>query len=110
MSAIFLACERITKWHKTYKAVIVNGENILLFGNQEGKAATSRVQIGNAAGSGSKNPINVIPVIKLIVKTVGDPDHFGWIPILDNDEMVRLKEWPPHLQEIQAPNGGDHNV
>jgi hypothetical protein len=29
---------------------------------------------------------------------------------LDDDEMVRLKEWPPHLEEVQVPDGGDHNV
>lgn len=95
---------------ETYKAVIVNGENVLLFGNQEAKAATSRVLEGNAADPGSKNPIHIIPVIQLIVKTFGDPDRFGGIPILDNDEVVRLKEGPPHRQEIQVPDGGDNNV
>ena len=32
------------------------------------------------------------------------------LTILDDDEVVRLKEWPPHLEEIQVPYGGDHNV
>ncbi len=29
---------------------------------------------------------------------------------LDDDQMIWLKEWPPHLQEIQRADGGNHDV
>lgn len=59
---------------RTYKAVVVNCEDILLLRHHVAKAAASRVLEGNAGGLGTQNPVDVIAVIKLVVKAIGDID------------------------------------
>lgn len=94
----------------TYKAVIINGINELLLGNQETKATTGTILEGDAIGLGTKNAVDVIAIVELIVEALRDPDHLSGISILDDDQMVWLKEWPPVLQEVQAPYGWYHYV
>lgn len=98
------------KKETTYKAIIINGENILLFGDHVAKAPTSRILKGNARGLGTQNPVNIITIVQLIVKTIRNLDGLRRITILNNDQMIRLKKGPPHLQEIKIPDGGYHNI
>lgn len=95
---------------KTYKAIVVNGEDVFLLGNQEAKAATGGILEGDAASLGTQNPVHVVAVVELVVVPVWDPDRLGGVTVLDDDEVVGLEEWPPHLQEIQVPDRGDHYV
>ncbi|KAH7528948.1 hypothetical protein FEM48_Zijuj05G0131800 [Ziziphus jujuba var. spinosa] len=46
----------------------------------------------------------------LVVKAFRDVDGLQWVTILHNDYVVLLEERPPHLQEIQVTNRGDHDV
>lgn len=94
----------------TYKAIIINGEDVLLLGHQEAKAPTSRVLEGDAASLWTQNPVDIVPIVQLVVVPIWDPDGFGGVTILDNDEVVWLQEWPPHFQEIEVPDCGDHYV
>jgi len=43
------------------------------------------------------------PVVQLIVETVWHLDDLIWITVLNYDQVVRLKERPPLLQEVQVP-------
>ena len=94
----------------TYKAIVINGEDVLLLGHQEPKASTGRVLEGDTTSLGAQNPVHIVPIVELVVEPIWDVDHLGGITILNNDEVVWLQEWPPHLQEIQVPDRGDHYV
>nr|GMD35785.1 hypothetical protein C4D60_Mb10t20400 [Ipomoea batatas] len=59
---------------RAYKAVIINGVDVLLLGNHVAKATASGILEGNAGSLGAQNPVDVIAVVELIVKPVGDPD------------------------------------
>ena len=95
---------------KTHKAVIINGEDVLLLGHHVAEAATRGVLEGDARGPWTQKLVDVIAVVELIVKARRNLDGFGGVTILNNDQMVRLKEWPPHLKKVKVPYGGDHNV
>nr|GMD37512.1 hypothetical protein C4D60_Mb10t20400 [Ipomoea batatas] len=60
---------------RAYKAVIINGIDVLLLGNHVAKATASGILEGNAGSLGAQNPVDVIAVVELIVKPVGDPDN-----------------------------------
>ena len=94
----------------TYKAVIINGEDVLLLGNEEAEAATSGVLEGDTACLGSQDPIHVVPVVELVVEPLRHPNRLRRISVLYDYQMVWLEKWPPHLQEIQVPDGGNHYV
>ena len=95
---------------KTHKAVIINGVDVLLLGHHVAKAAASRVLEGDARGPRTQKLVDVIAVVEFIVKTGRNLDGFGGVTILHNDQMVRLKEGPPHLKKVKVPYGGDDNV
>lgn len=95
---------------RTHKAIIINGEDILLFGDHIAKAAASRVLKGNAIGSRTENPIDVVAIIELIIEALRDLDDLGRVPILDDNEMVGLEEGSPHLEEVEVSDGGDDDV
>lgn len=95
---------------KTHEAIIINGEDVLLLGHHVAKAAASRVLEGNAIGAGTQNPVNVIAIIELVIEPLGDLDDLGRVAVLDDDEMVRLKEGPPHLEKVEISDGGDDDV
>nr|GLL35472.1 hypothetical protein C4D60_Mb10t20400 [Ipomoea trifida] len=59
---------------RAYKAVIINGVDVLLLGNHVAEATASGILEGNAGSLGAQNPVDVIAVVELIVKPVGDPD------------------------------------
>jgi hypothetical protein len=50
----------------------------------------------------TQNPVHVIAVVELVVKPLWDLDGLGGVIVLDDDEVVGLEEWPPHLQKIQV--------
>nr|GMC67379.1 hypothetical protein Ccrd_022478 [Ipomoea batatas] len=91
----------ITKKKQTYKAVIINGEDILLLGDHVAEATASGILKGYARGPRSENLVNVVTVIELIVETRGDFNGPGRIAVLDDDEMVGLEKRPPHFEEIE---------
>lgn len=95
---------------KTYKAVIVNGKDVFLFGDGETKAATSRVFEWNTRSLRTQNSVNIITVIKLIIEALRDFDDFRRITILYDDEMIWLEEWSPLFQEIEVPYCWNHDV
>ena len=57
-----------------YKAIIINGVDVLLLGDHVTKATTSRVFKGNARRLGTQDSVNVVPVIELVVKPCRDVD------------------------------------
>lgn len=95
---------------KTYKAIIINSKDILLLWNNETKATTSRVFEWNARSLRTQNSVNIVTVIKFIVKSFRDFDDFWRITILNNDEMIRLKELSPLFQEIEVSYRWNHDV
>jgi hypothetical protein len=50
----------------------------------------------------TQNPVHVIAVVELVVKPLWDLDGLGGVIVLDDDEVVGLEEWPPHLQKIKV--------
>ncbi|CAA6667352.1 unnamed protein product [Spirodela intermedia] len=70
----------------TYKAVVVDGVDVLLLGHHVTKAATGRVLEGDAGGLGPQDAVDIITIV------------------------VGLEEWPPHLQEVQVPDRRNHDV
>lgn len=95
---------------RTHKAIVINSKDILLLGDHVTKAATSRVLEGNARGPRTQNLINIITIIELIIETIRNLNDLRGITILNDDQMVWLKEWPPHLQKIQVPDCGYHDI
>lgn len=95
---------------KTYKAIIINSEDVLLLRNHVTKATTCRVLEWNARSPRTKKLINIIPIIKFIIKTRWNLNSFWRVTILNNDQMIRFKIWPPHFQEIKVPYSWNHNV
>lgn len=98
------------KKKKTYEAVVIDGEDVLLLGYHVSKAATSRVLEGNAGSLRTQYPVNVITIVELVIKAIWNLDRLRRITVLNDDQMVRLKERPPHLQEIKVPNRGYHYI
>lgn len=95
---------------KTYKAIIINSKDILLLGNNETKATTSRVFEWNTRSLRTQNSVNIVTVIKFIVKSFRDFDDFRRITILNNDEMIWLEELSPLFQEIEVSYRWNHDV
>ena len=67
-------CRCISKERGTYKAIIINGVDVLLLGDHVTKATTSGVFKGNARCLGTQDSINVVPVVELVVETFGNVD------------------------------------
>lgn len=102
---------KITKWKiETHKAVVINGENILLLGNHVAKASTSRVFEGDARSLGTQNLVNVVTIEEFVIEAIGDLDGSGRITILNDDQMVWFKEGPPHFKKIEASDCGYDDI
>ena len=95
---------------ETYEAIVINSEDVLLLGDHVAEATTSRVLEGNARGLGTQDSIDVVPVVELVVKPYWNVDDFRRITILNNDQMILLKERSPHLKEVEVSNRRYHNV
>lgn len=95
---------------KTYEAIVVDGENVLLLGNHVAEAAASGILEGNAAGLGPQNLVDVIAIVELVIEALGDLDRLRRISVLHNDEMIGLEKGAPHLQEIEVPYRRNHDV
>lgn len=100
---------KIKKYY-TYKAIIVDGVDVLLLGDHVTEAAAGGVLERNAGRFGTQNLVDMVAIVELVVEAFGDLDGLRWVTVLDYDQVVWLKERPPHLQEVQVPNGGDHDV
>lgn len=94
----------------THKAIIIDGEDVLLLGEQEAEAAASRVLEGNAVGLGAQNASDVVSVVEFVVEALRDLDQLRRVTVLHYYEVVRFKERSPHLQELQVPYGGDNYI
>ena len=94
----------------TYKTIIINSVNVLLLGDQETKAPAAPILKGDATGFWTQNSVDIVPIVEVIVKAIWDFNNLSRITILNYDQMVWLKKWPPHLQKIQTPNCWDHNI
>lgn len=95
---------------RTYEAIVINGEDILLLRHHVTKATTSRVLKRYTRSFRSKDSVNVVPVVELVIETFRNIDLLRWISILDNDQMIRLKKRPPHLEEIEIPDSRNNDV
>ncbi|KVH99295.1 hypothetical protein Ccrd_022478 [Cynara cardunculus var. scolymus] len=108
--------EKRSRWRQernredTYKAIIVNGEDILLLGNHITEATTSRILKGDARRFRTENSVDIITIVEFIIETFGYFDDFRRIAILYDDQMVGLEEWPPHLEEIEVSDCGNDDV
>jgi hypothetical protein len=98
------------KKKNTYKAIIVDGVDVLLLGDHVTEAAAGGVLERNAGSFATQNLFDMVAIVELVVEAFGDLDGLRWVTVLDYDQVVWLKERPPHLQEVQIPNGGDHDV
>lgn len=94
----------------TDKAIIVDGEDVLLLGEQEAEATACRVLEGNAMALGAQNAVDVVTVVEFVVEAFGDLDALRRVTVLHYYEVVRLKERSPLLQELQVPYCGDNYV
>ena len=95
---------------ETYEAIIVDCEDVLLLRHHVTEAATSRVLEGDARSFGTKDTVNVVPVVKLVIEPFRNSNGLGRISVLDDDEMVRLEKRSPHLEEIEVSDGGNDDV
>ena len=92
------------------KAIVINCEDIFLLGDHVTEATAGAVLEGDAGGLGAEDPVDIVSVVELILESLGYVDGLRWIPILHNDEVIRLKEWPPHFKKVQVPDRGYHYV
>lgn len=102
---------QIRKWsEQSYKAIVVDGVDILLLRDHVAKAPTSGILEGNAGSPRTENPIDVVPVVELVIEALGNIDGLRRIAVLNDDQMVGLEERSPHLEEIEVSDGGDDDV
>lgn len=94
----------------TYKTIVVDGVDVLLLGDHVAEASASWVLEGNARGFRTQNSINVVAVVELVIEAFWDLDDLGRVTILDDDYVIWLEERPPHLQEVQVSDRGNHYV
>ena len=94
----------------TYKAIIIDGVDVFLLGDHIAKASACTIFERDARGFGAQDLVDVIAVIKLVIKTLGHFYNLCRITILHDDQMIRLKEWAPHLEEIQVSDRWNNNV
>lgn len=94
----------------THEAIIVDCEDVLLLRHHEAEAAACAVFEGDARGLGPEDAVDIVAVEKLVVESLRDLDGLSGIAILHDDEVVRLEEWPPLLEEVEITDGGDDNV
>lgn len=87
--------------HYTHKAIVIDGIDVLLLRNHVAEASAGRVLERDTRRFGSKDPVDVVPVVKLIVEAFRNIDLLIWVSILDYDEMIRLEERPPHFEKVQ---------
>eukprot|EP00252_Welwitschia_mirabilis_P016364 TRINITY_DN360_c0_g1_i2.p2 TRINITY_DN360_c0_g1~~TRINITY_DN360_c0_g1_i2.p2 ORF type:complete len:153 (-),score=22.06 TRINITY_DN360_c0_g1_i2:107-565(-) len=107
---LFQRVDLLSRRIRGNEAVIVDGEDILLFGDHITEASAGGVLEGNAGSFGAENPVDVISVVQFVVETLGHRDFLRGISVLHNDEMVWLEKGSPHLQKIQISYCGDDNV
>jgi len=96
--------------HLANEAIVINGEDILLLRHHVPKASTSRILKRDTRSLRSEDSVNVVPVVELVVVTFRDMDLLRWISVLDDDQMVRLKKRPPHLEEIEVSDSRNHDI
>ena len=82
-SKIFTHAQGKTKQNKTntYKAIIINGEDVLFLGHQEAKASTGRAHEGGTSSLGTQNLVHIVPIVKLVVEPIRDLDDLVGITI-----------------------------
>ena len=92
------------------KAIIINCEDIFLLGDHVAEATTGAVLEGDTGGLGAEDPVDIVSVIELVIESLGHFDGLQWISILHNDEVIGLKESPPHFKKIQVLDSGYHYI
>lgn len=117
-----------------HKAVVVDGVDVALLTDQEPEAAAGGIFKADAPGLLAQDPLDVIPeqpaqhercvvtpcaywdwfwhapVVQLVVEAFWDLDHLGWVPVLNDNEVVWLEKGPPLLQKVQVADSWDDNV
>lgn len=94
----------------THKAVVIDGVDVLLLGDEEAEApARSRFE-GDALGLLPQNAINIAPCVEFVRVALGHADGFVGVAVFNDDEVALPKKGPPLLQEVAVADGGDHNV
>ena len=94
----------------TYEAIVVDGVDVLLLGDHEPKASACTILEGNAGSLGAQDPVDVIAIVKLVVKARRDLDSLGWVTILNDDQVIWLEERPPLLKEVEVTDGRNDDV
>ena len=95
---------------RIYPAIVINGEDVSLLGHHESKAPACTILERDAWGLGSQNSVDIVTVVQLVIVAFWNLDDLGRITILYDNQMVGAQVWPPLLQEIEVPDGRDHNV
>lgn len=65
---------------------------------------------GDGPGLITADALNVVPVVELVAESLRDQHLPCRISILDDDQVVRLEEGAPLLEEVEVADSGDHNV
>ena len=108
------ALRRSSNVHKinkeTHEAVVVDCVDVLLLGDHVAEAAARGVLEGDARRPGAEDLVDVVAVVELVVEALGDADGLAGVAVLHDDEVVRLEEGPPHLQEVQVADRRDDDV
>jgi len=95
---------------ETHEAVVVDCVDVLLLGDHVAEAAARGVLEGDARRPGAEDLVDVVAVVELVVEPLGHLDRLGRVAVLHDDEVVRLEEGPPHLQEVQVADRRDDDV
>jgi hypothetical protein len=93
-----------------YKAVVVDGVDVLLLGDEEAEAAAGGGLERNALGLLPQDSLNVAPRVQLVRVPLRHPDGLVGVAVFDDDQVALPKEGAPLLQEVAVADGGDHNV
>lgn len=52
----------------------------------------------------------LVAVVNLVLEAIRYLNDLRWVTILDDDQVVMLTKWPPHLQEIQFDRRGSCGI
>ncbi|KAM1039112.1 hypothetical protein ACFX13_034433 [Malus domestica] len=69
------------------KAIIVDGEDVLLLGDHVAEASVSRVLEQDAGRLGTQNPVDVVTVVELVIEAFRDLDFLRRVAVLDDDKV-----------------------
>ena len=87
-----------------HKAVVIDGIDVPLFAHHVAKAAARRVLEADAPRLVSEDPLDIVPVVQLVVEPLRNLNLARRISVLDDDQVIWLERVKEYASERQSGN------